>query len=91
MTMLGTWLVALAGPVVKKAMVALGIGVVSYAAIATALAAAISAAKASWSGFPADALGLFELSGAGTAIGIICGAMTARVALQVVKRFEILR
>lgn len=39
---LGTFLAAIAGPVVKRALQALGFGVVSYAAMKTALDAALT-------------------------------------------------
>lgn len=87
----GTFLVAIAGPVVRKAMVSLGFGVVSYAAISTALAAALSAAKGAMSGFNGDAFQIVIQSGIFTAFGIIAGALTARVSLTALKKLEILK
>lgn len=89
----GTFLVSLAGPVVKRAMVALGFGVVSYAAMAAALDAALSAAKEAWAGlagFP-EALQLIQMAGVNTAGSIIAGALVARVALQSLKKFELVK
>lgn len=93
MTGLGTFLVAVAGPVVKRAMIALGFGVVSYAGMAAALDVALSAAKSAWaglSGFP-EALALVQMAGVNTAASIIAGALVARVALQSLKKLELVK
>ena len=90
MANLGAFFVALAGPVVKKAMTALGIGIVSYAAISTALTSALGAAKSAWSGFGGDSLALLELSGVSTALSIVAGALIARVALMQLKKLELI-
>lgn len=85
----GTFLAAVAGPVVKRAMSALGIGVVSYAAVSTALNTMLSAAKTAWAGLGGEALALIQIAGLNTAASIVAGALTASVALQVLKRFEV--
>jgi hypothetical protein len=89
MSAFGTFLVAITGPVVKKAMVALGFGVMSYAAVGAALNAVLSSAKSAWSGLGGDALQLIQLAGVNTAASILAGALVARVTLQVLKRFEL--
>lgn len=88
---IGTWLVSLAGPVIARMLTALGLGVVSYAALSTALATALSSAKAAWSGLAGDSLALIQMSGASTALSIVAGAIVARLALLALKRFEVLR
>lgn len=90
MSALGTWLVSLAGPAIRKILLSLGIGVASYAAVATALASALGAAQSAWGGFGGDSLAILQLSGIGEAMGIIAGAMTARLTLMAVKKLEIL-
>lgn len=93
MTGLGTFLAAIAGPLVKRAMIALGFGVVSYAAMTAALNSALSAAKSAWgglSGFP-EALSLIAMAGVNTYCSIIAGALIARVALQSLKKFELVK
>lgn len=87
---LGTWLVGLAGPFIKKALVSLGFGIVSYAAVATALSAVLDAAKAAWSGLAGDALAIVQMAGVNTAASILAGALTARVAMQVAKKLELM-
>ncbi len=82
----GTFLVALAGPVVKRALVSLGFGIISYAAVSAALASALGAAKAAWSGLGGEALALIQMAGVSTAASILAGALIARVALQFTKK-----
>jgi len=89
MSAFGTFLVAITGPVVKKAMVALGFGIASYAAVGAALTAVLSQAKNAWGGLGGDALQLIQLAGINTAASILAGALVARVSLQVLKKFEL--
>lgn len=88
---MAAFLMALVGPLAKKVLTALGIGLVSYAAVSTALNAALAAARAAWSGFGGDALAIVQLAGVGEAASILAGALTARVSLMVLKKFEVLR
>lgn len=82
----GTFLVALAAPAVKRALIALGIGVVSYGAVSVALASALTAARSAWGGLGGEALQLVQLAGVNTAASIMAGALIARVGLQFTKR-----
>lgn len=79
-------MVSLAGPVVKKALTAIGVGVVSYAAVQTVFSAAQSALLTSYGQISADIVGPLNMAGFGQAVGIVLGAMSARVSLMVVKR-----
>lgn len=89
MTGLGTFLAAIAGGLAKRVLTALGIGIVSYAAMTAALAAA----KNAWAGlvgFP-EALALIQMAGVPTAASVIAGALMARVALQSLKKLELVK
>lgn len=79
-------MVSLAAPVVKRALTAIGIGVVSYAAIQSVFSAAQAALLSSYGQISADIVGPLNMAGFGQAVGIVLGAMSARVSLQVVKR-----
>lgn len=85
----GTFLAAIAGPIAKKILIALGFGIASYAAVATALAAALGAARSAYGGMSGDVLLLVDLAGVGVAASILAGALTARVSLQVLKKLEL--
>jgi len=87
---IGTWLVSLAGPAIRKILASLGMGFVSFLGVQAALNAALSAAKSAWSGMGGDTLGLIELAGASTAISIIAGALTARLTLLAIKKLQVL-
>lgn len=84
---LGTWLLAIVGPAARKVLVALGIGTLTYVGMDAALNAALGAAKAAWGGMPADVASLVAIAGVNTAASILAGALTARLALEVAKRF----
>lgn len=86
---IGTFLAAIAGPIAKKVLIALGFGVASYAAVATALSAALGAARSAYGGMSGDVLALVDLAGVGVAASILAGALTARVSLQVLKKLEL--
>lgn len=86
----GTWLIAMVAPIVKRVLLALGIGVATYVGMDAALGSALSAAKSAWGGLGADVAAFMAMAGVNTAASILAGALTARVALEVVKRFRIL-
>jgi len=77
---------SLAGPVVKRALVALGVGVISYAAVLTAFNTMKDSFLTAYGQISADLLWMIELAGLHTAAGIILGAMVARLTLQAVSR-----
>ena len=76
----GKFLEGAAAPIVKKVMTSLGLGVVSFAAISTALTAGLDMAQNAYSGLPQNILALCNLGGVGEALGILAGAMVFRVA-----------
>jgi hypothetical protein len=86
----GTFLASLAGPIVRRMLISLGVGVASYAALSAALNSALSHAQSSYSGLPADVLGLLGLAGVPDALAIICGGLVARASLLAVKRLAVL-
>jgi hypothetical protein len=83
MQTLFTFLMGAAGPLVLRALAALGVGVVTFAGVDTALTALISQAQSSWAGLSADVLGLAGVAGIPAALGVIAGAMVARVTIWV--------
>lgn len=79
-----------AGPIVKKALSALGVGVVSYAALITAMEGVKNSLTSIYGAITGDIAGLLGLAGFGEAIGIILGAMMARVTYLQLSRLQIL-
>lgn len=86
---IAAWLLSIAGPIITRVLIQLGIGIVSYAAVSSAVGMLINSAKNNYLGLPSDMLAILAISGANDALGIIAAAITARLALQVTKRFQI--
>lgn len=76
-------LMSLAGPLVLRALVVLGIGTITFTGVAASLQGLIDLAVQNWAGVGSDVLALSGLAGIPQALGIICGAMTARVGMWV--------
>jgi len=87
---LGAFLTAVSGPLAKRVLAALGFGVVSYVGLDVAVSSALSAAQASWAGMPSDVAAYVAYGGGGTALSIICGGITGRVAFMSLKRLSLL-
>jgi Protein of unknown function (DUF2523). len=89
MELLGSWLLALAAPWIRKVLASLGIGVLSFTGMDAVITNVVASAKAAWSGFPAEMVMLVDLAGVSNAISIIVGAYIARASLLLFKRFGI--
>jgi len=84
---LGTFLLAMVGPLAKQVMVSLGLAVVTFAGVATAVGSMIDSAKSTWSGgLGGDVAQLVAMSGVNVALGVICGGIVARVTMLSLKR-----
>lgn len=81
------FLISIAPTLAAKVMTALGVGVVSYAALSGLSTAIISSVNASYGGIGDVPLAFLNLSGFGTAISIILSAITVRVSLTALKKF----
>lgn len=78
---LGTFLSAAVPSLAKKVLTALGLGTITYAGLQTAFNAAQTQIIASYGQISGNALQLADLAGVGQSIGIILGAMAARVGM----------
>ena len=84
-------MMALAGPLAKQVLMALGFGIVSFVGLDLALGAMLSAAKSAWAGsLSADVAAYVAMSGANTGLSLIAGAMVARVAMFATKALRLL-
>lgn len=79
--LLGAFLSASAGALVKKALVAIGLGTITYTGLQAAFDAAQAQVITHYGQLPAAALQLADLAGVGQVIGILLGAMAARVGM----------
>lgn len=87
---MGKWLMALASPIARQILISLGIGVVTFVGLDTALAAALAAAKQALGGLPGDTINILGLGGVFQACSILAGGLTARVSLALVKQFRVI-
>lgn len=81
------WLLALAGPLVKRVLIALGVGVVSFTGLTLLANQVRDQVLANLSGLTGDAYQVIAMSGAFEAIGILLGALSARAVLMAMERF----
>lgn len=78
---IGTWLLSLVQPMIAKILIALGLSAVSIVGVTEAVDALRAQLMSSYSGMPGNFIGLFQLAGGGTAMGMILGAITTRLML----------
>lgn len=79
-------LMALAGPLARQVMISLGLAVVTFTGVDFALSALLDAARSAWAGsLSADVAAYVAMTGTNTGLGMIAGAMTARVAMLATK------
>lgn len=79
--LLGAFLSAAVVPLAKKVLLALGLGTITYAGLQAAFDAAQSQVISHYGQMPAAAMQLADLAGVGQTIGILLGAMAARVGM----------
>jgi len=80
------WLAALAPTLARQVLVALGFGFVTFVGLDTAITGAMNAAKASYGGMASFSAAIIAMSGMNTAMGIIAGAVVARLSFIQLKR-----
>lgn len=84
MSSIWAFLAAAVGPLAKRVLVSLGFGIISYTALTALVGSVISAAQSAWGGVAGAALQLSSLGGIPQVLGIITGALVARVAFKAV-------
>lgn len=85
--MWATFLAAAVGPLAKKILFALGIGTVTYTGLQAAFDAASDQVAAHYGAMSGGSLAIADLAGVGQSIGIILGALSARLGMIVLARF----
>jgi len=79
MPTIAAFLIGLVTPLVKKVLIALGFGVVTYAAMTPLINSVISSAQSAFGGITGAVAGLAGLAGIPEVLGIFAGALVARV------------
>ncbi|WP_120969294.1 DUF2523 domain-containing protein [Comamonas sp. lk] len=67
-------------------LISIGVGVVTYTAVIVAINNFLSYAKAAYNSMPVQVLNFLAIAGVPEVLGILTGAVIARVSLQFVKR-----
>lgn len=83
MQTLAAFLISMVSPLVLRIVAALGMSVLAFTGVDTALTALIAQAQSNWSGLAADVLGLAGVAGIPACLGLIAGAMSSRVGMWV--------
>lgn len=82
-----TLAVSLAGPIVKRALVALGVGVISYAAVTAAFTQVQSTLISLFGTASSNVIWMIDAAGFLQGVGIVLGAYSAKLSLQTLTRF----
>lgn len=80
------WLSSMVGPLAKRVLSGLGIGWLTFESLGAMFNQARDAMVAAWGGIAGDVLVIADLAGAGAAIGIVLGALVARLAYSSLAR-----
>jgi hypothetical protein len=78
---IATFLLSMVAPMVVRAIIALGFTAVSFVGVTDLTASLVSTAQSNWSSLPAAVLQLAALSGVPQSLGMVFGALNARVAM----------
>lgn len=89
MTTLASFLISIVGSLATRVLLALGIGVVSYAAISTVINGMITQMQGYYNSMPAITLQLAGLGGAGDFFAMVGAAFTARVSIMAIKKLRL--
>ena len=84
------WILSLVAPIAKKALAALGVGIVSVVGFDFMIDQLTGYINTSIGGVPADILGLASMMGIPDALGIMLGGISSAATLMAVKKFNIL-
>ena len=79
-----TWavfLLSLVGPIVVRAIIAIGLSVVTVTGMTALVSSLVTAAQGYYGGMPSAILGLAALSGVPAGLGLVFGAFVARAAM----------
>lgn len=87
---LGGFLQAAAGPLARKVLAGLGMGLISYGAVSYGVSQLLAIAQSSFSGLGGYIAGFAGVAGLGQALGMVAGALTARAAIAALPKLGVL-
>lgn len=84
--LLGAFLSASVGALVRKALISIGLGTITYTGLQAAFNFVQAQVIANYGAMSGASMQLADLAGVGQTIGIILGAMSARVGMAVLSK-----
>ena len=87
---LGAFLSSYVGYLAARALMGLGMGVISYGAISIALELLYAQAQGYYNNIPSFALQIIGLAGFGQGLGIIMGAITFRMVFMLMPKIGVI-
>ena len=87
---LGAFLSAGMGYLAVRALMGVGVGLISYGAVGIVIQQLLTLAQGHYNNFPAFALQIVGLSGFGQALGMIAGAITFRATFMLMSKLGVI-
>ena len=86
----GSFLAGVAGPIAKKVLTSVGVGVLTVAGVQAAITSGLNAAKTAMGGMTGEALQIVAISGFFSAVSIIAGGLVAAGTFIAFKRLSVI-
>ncbi|MEQ1915404.1 MAG: DUF2523 domain-containing protein [Gallionella sp.] len=90
MSSYGLYLASVAAPIAQRVLIGLGIGTITYIGLDAAFTTVKDGVVNNWGQVPQGALAVLTAAGVGQAVGIVLGAIAARVVMIQVKKLGVL-
>ncbi|GAA4492871.1 DUF2523 domain-containing protein [Pseudaeromonas paramecii] len=88
MSSLTKWVLSVCGPIATRVLSQLGLSLVTYVGVDTAVNYCIDYIRNSYSGVSADVAVFLAMGGFNTALGIVCGGIVSHLTLMQFKRMK---
>jgi Protein of unknown function (DUF2523) len=85
---MGALLLLFSSSIAFRVFTALGIGVVSYAALSTLASSVVSSIQSNFGGMTGFTLQIVNLAGGSQVLSILCAALITRASLMAIKSFQ---
>lgn len=85
---LASLLIAITSSVAARALVSLGFGFVTYAALTALATTVVAAVTTNYNHLSSDTLNILNMAGAGQGLGVILAALVTKASLQAIKKLR---
>lgn len=90
MSSFGLYLASVSAPIAQRVLTGLGIGTITYVGLDATFNVIKTEIITNWGALPSAVLTILTISGIGQAVGIVLGAISARVVMMQIKRLGLL-